>query len=408
MRIAHLSYYYGTKDTSGAPIAATRLHRALLDAGIDSHFICVRQLEPGPNVHTIPPSELGKKVNYIATRALWVAMRVLFGKMYMPNWIPLPGFAQLIREIRPDVIHAHFIYQDMLSFRQVLDAKTPLVLALHDLSAVSAFGTHPGKDRRFADGWNKKNTPWMERIVFDRKRRFVEETNPVFVGPSEWVCRECRSSVIGRGRPVFAVPNIVDPRFVYDPAKRVPHDRFTILFGAFGGRSSPLKGWPDLVAALELLPEEVKHNTAVNVFGESAEDCKAGGVDVRFLGKIENGPALVAEHHKADVFAFPSRQETGGQVKFEALLDGLPVLAFNRTACADGIRSGENGWVAADDDIQGFAGGIRHYHDLFAAGRLEPLRAGIAADAAKRFSNEAVLRLTLAVYEAALQPPEEN
>ena len=25
MRIAHLSYYYGTKNTSGAPIAATRL-----------------------------------------------------------------------------------------------------------------------------------------------------------------------------------------------------------------------------------------------------------------------------------------------------------------------------------------------------------------------------------------------
>ena len=408
MRIAHLSYYYGTKNTSGAPIAATRLHRALLEAGVDSHFICVRQLEPGPNVHAIPHSELGKRANYVATRALWVAMRVLFGRMYMPNWIPLPGFARLIDELRPDVLHAHFIYQDMLSFRQLVAARTPLVIALHDLSAVSAFDTHPGKDRRFAEGWDKTNAPWMERLVFDRKRRFVEETNPVFVGPSEWVCRECQTSVIGRDRPVFFVPNVVDPRFAYDPTKRVPHDRFTILFGAFGGRSSPLKGWPDLVAALELLSEEVKRNSVVNVFGESAEDCKAGGVDVHFLGKIENGPALVAEHHRADVFAFPSRQETGGQVKFEALLDGLPVLAFNRTACADGIRSGENGWVAADGDLRGFADGLLHYHDLFAAGRLEPLRAGIAADAAKRFSNAAVLRRTLAVYEAALQPPGRN
>ena len=50
MRIAHLSYYYGTKNTSGAPIAATRLHRALLEAGVDSHFICVKQLEPEVNV----------------------------------------------------------------------------------------------------------------------------------------------------------------------------------------------------------------------------------------------------------------------------------------------------------------------------------------------------------------------
>ena len=401
MKIAHLSYYYGTKDTSGAPIAATRLHRALLEAGVDSHFICVRQLEPGPNVHAIPHSEIGRRANYLVTRALWVAMRVLFGKMYMPNWIPLPGFARLIRELRPDVLHAHFIYQDMLSFRQLVATKMPLVISLHDLSAVSAFDTHPGKDRRFVEGWNKKNTPWMERIVFDHKKRFIEETNPVFTGPSEWVCRECRASVSGRGRPVFAVPNIVDPRFAYDPAKRVPHDRFTILFGAFGGRASPLKGWADLVAALEHLPKEVKRNTVVNVFGESAEDCRAGGVDVHFLGKIENGPALVAEHHKADVLALPSRQDNAPQVKFEALLDGLPVLAFDRTGCAECIQHGENGWVAADGDLRGFADGLSHYHDLFEAVRLESLRAGIAADAAKRFSNETVLCQMQKVYEVA-------
>ena len=402
MRIAHLSYYYGTKDTSGAPIAATRLHRALLEAGVDSHFICVRQLEPGPNVHAIPHSEIGKRANYVATRALWVAMRVLFGKMYMPNWIPLPGFARLINELRPDVLHAHFIYQDMLSFRQLECAKIPLVITLHDLLAVNAFAPYPGNDRRFAEGWNKDNTPWMERLVFDRKRRFVETAKPVFTGPSEWACRECRASVIGRNRPVFAVPNIVDSRFAYNPTKRAPHDRFTILFGAFGGRSSPLKGWPDLVSALELLPEEIKRNTVVNVFGESAEDCQAGGVDVHYRGKLENGPALVAEHHKADVLALPSMQDNAPQVKFEALLDGLPVVAFNRTGCAERIRSRKNGWVAADGDVQGFADGLLHYHDLFTAGRLEPLRTGIAEDAEKQFSHESVLGQMLAIYETAL------
>ena len=241
----------------------------------------------------------------------------------------------------------------------------------------------------------------MERLVFDRKKRFIETTAPVFIGPSEWVCRECRQSIIGRNRPVYCVPNIVDPRFVYDPAKRVPHDRFTILFGAFGGRASPLKGWPDLVAALELLPEEVKRDTVVNVFGESAEDCQAGGVDIHFLGKIANGPDLVAEHHKADVLALPSKQDNAPQVKFEALLDGLPVLAFNRTGCAECLHPGANGWVAEDGDIHGYSEGLRHYHGLFKTARLEALRPGIAAEATRRFSNEPILRQTLNVYETA-------
>lgn len=408
MKIAHLSYYYGTKNTSGAPIAATRLHLALLEAGVDSHFICVRQLEPGPNVHAIPPSEIGKKANYVLTRSLWVAMRILFGKMYMPNLIPLSGFSRLINEINPDVIQAHFINQDMLSFRQLMDAKRPLILTLHDLSAVNAFDPYPGDDRRFAEGWNRKNTPWMERFVFERKKHFVESVKPVFTGPSEWVCGQCRQSIIGRTHPAFFVPNIVDSRFAYDPEKRVPHKRFTILFGAFGGRSSPLKGWPDLVAALERLPDVVKKNTVVNVFGEAAEDYQVGGVAVHFLGKIENGPALVAEHHKADVLAFPSRQETAGQVKFEALLDGLPVVAFDRTACADGICSGDNGWIAANGDVQGFADGLLHFYDLFASGRLEGFRSAIAADAAKHFSNKAVLRQVLGVYKAAQESITTN
>lgn len=403
MRVAHLSYYYGTKNTSGAPIAATRLHLALLEAGVDSHFICVRQLEPGPNVHAIPPSEIGKKANYVLTRSLWVAMRILFGKMYMPNLIPLSGFSRLINEINPDVIQAHFINQDMLSFRQLMDAKRPLILTLHDLSAVNAFDPYPGDDRRFAEGWNRKNTPWMERFVFERKKHFVESVKPVFTGPSEWVCGQCRQSIIGRTHPAFFVPNIVDSRFAYDPAKRVPHKRFTILFGAFGGRSSPLKGWPDLVAALERLPDVVKKNTVVNVFGEAAEDYQVGGVDIHFLGKIKNGPALVAEHNRADVLALPSKQDNAPQVKFEALLDGLPVIAFNRTGCAEFLRHKENGWIAQHGDIGSYAAGLQHYYNLFASAKLESLRASIAFNIRTKLSNESILKRMCNVYETLSQ-----
>ena len=42
---------------------------------------------------------------------------------------------------------------------------------------------------------------------------------------------------------------------------------------------------------------------------------------------------------------------------------------------------------------------------LFETGTGEPLRAGIAEDAAKRFSKETALRRTLAVYEEALRRP---
>lgn len=401
MRVLHLSYDYGLKGTSGAPIAAARLHLALLRAGVDSHFICVRKLEDGPNVTALPRSWIGQKIFYFYPRVGWVLTKLLFGKMLMPNLISLPGFAKTVGNINPDIVHIHLIAQDMVSFEQLEKLDCKFVYTMHDLTCVNAIEPHPCGDRRFAEGFIKQNSSAVERWMFGRKRKFIETVNPVFTGPSDWVCRMFRESLLGKGRKAHVVLNIVDPAFAYDAARLVPHEKFTVLFGAFGGRASPYKGWPDLEAALKMLPNEIRTNTVVNVFGEQSDDCEIDGVQIHFLGPIKNVEVMRGLHHSADVFALPSRQDNAPQVKFESLLDGLPVIAFNRTGCAEFIDHRANGWVAADGDIADYASGLAFFYEKFGNGELSALRQPIADAAKKAFAESEIVSKMLAVYRNA-------
>lgn len=403
MRVVHLSYDYGLRGTSGGPIAASRLHLALLRAGVDSHFVCVRQLEDGPNVHCLPQGWLMRKLFYFVPRVFWVLSKFATGQLLMPNIWPLPGFSKLMRELRPDVVHIHWIGQDMVSFAQLAALKAKFVYTLHDLTAVNAVEPHPKSDRRFAEGFAKGNSSAAERWMFNRKRRFMEKVQPVFTGPSDWVCGMLHESLLGYDRPVRRVLNIVDPAYQFDASLLWPHEKFTILFGAFGGRASAYKGWPDLEAALKLLPEDVKAGVEVEVFGESAADSDVDGVPVRFLGSLSNATAICQAYHEADVFAFPSKWETLGLVKLEALSCGLPVVVFRRAACADGIRHGENGWIAPDGDIAAYAKGIEFFFRKWQRGELNALRPQIAAEAQKDFDEGEILKQMISVYTSVLK-----
>jgi len=398
MRVLHLSYDYGLKGTSGAPIAAARLHLALLRAGVDSHFICVRQLEDGPNVTALPRSWIGQKLFYFFPRVGWVLTKLLFGKMLMPNLIPLPGFAKAVRQINPDIVHIHLIAQDMVSFEQLEKLDCKFVYTMHDISCVNAVDPYPCHDRRFIEGFSKQNSRAVERWIFGRKRRFIEAAAPAFTGPSDWVCRMFRESLLGNGRKAQTILNIVDPAFAYDAAKLVPHVKFTILFGAFGGRASPYKGWLDLESALKRLPAEVRNDTVVNVFGEQAGDYEIDGVRIHFLGPVKDIEVMRQLHHAADVFALPSRQDNAPQVKFESLLDGLPVIAFDRTGCAEFIAHRQNGWVAADGDVSGYANGIAFFYEKFKHGEFPALRKPIADTAKKAFAESEIVSKMLSVY----------
>jgi glycosyltransferase involved in cell wall biosynthesis len=80
----------------------------------------------------------------------------------------------------------------------------------------------------------------------------------------------------------------------------------------------------------------------------------ARGLDVHFTG-TRTGEALAAIYASADLFVFPSRTETFGQVIQEAMASGLPVVARRQGGPADLVRPGATGALVEPGDVDGFA-----------------------------------------------------
>ena len=400
MTVIHIAYRYGLNNTGGAMIAATRLHQALQARGVDSHFVCIWKDEEGTNVHQLPTGWFSRRLFFLLTKITRCVWKFSCHRKSIPlNIIPLFGLERLLKQIKPDVVHVHWIYSDVCAFEQLEKLPYRLVFHLHDLYMLNGLEVHPVDDNRFVTGFTKENASWVERWLFDRKRKLMAKAGTRFIAPSEWVASMSRKSVIGRSVPVDVVGNIPGPTVGYaggDGGRA--GDRFVILFGAWGGRANKFKGFADLVQALALLPESVKADSQLNVFGESSPDCETAGVRTRFLGQLKTAAEMAVAYSTADVYAFPSTVETQGMTKIEALLYGLPVVAFNRTACAEGLVEGTNARVALSGDYAAFAAGLVHYYNEWKSNRLESQKSVIAADACRTYYGEAICEAMCHVY----------
>lgn len=75
---------------------------------------------------------------------------------------------------------------------------------------------------------------------------------------------------------------------------------------------------------------------------------RRAGQDVVLPG-LKVGEELARWYASADIFAFPSRSETFGNVILEAQASGLPVLAFRYPATEERITHGRDGLLLAND-----------------------------------------------------------
>ena len=72
--------------------------------------------------------------------------------------------------------------------------------------------------------------------------------------------------------------------------------------------------------------------------------------DFIFCG-IQRGEALARHFASGDLFLFPSRSETFGNVTLESMASGVATVAFDYGAAREYLRNGENG-AAVDNDEQ--------------------------------------------------------
>lgn len=214
------------------------------------------------------------------------------------------------------------------------------VRAARQLHIPAATGFHTRFDAYMRD----YGLQWLERPALAWMRRFHNNAQATLV-PT----RELQHWLQARGfENVVRLARAVDPG-VFHPAHR--DDALRARWGLEGdalavihvGRIAAEKNLALAVKAFRALQRHRPDARFVWVGdGPARAALERDNPDMLFAG-VQRGEALARHFASADLFLFPSRSETFGNVTLEALASGVPTIAFDYGATREHLRDGAHG-----------------------------------------------------------------
>jgi glycosyltransferase involved in cell wall biosynthesis len=159
---------------------------------------------------------------------------------------------------------------------------------------------------------------------------------------------------------VFVQPyEIPDERTLPDstPVETSPQPELSRPVFLFVGHVIPRKGLPLLLQACTILKTRGYEHYTIQVIGDGTQQAELAAFcqeqhlsnRVQWVGRVAFD-RIGTYFQAADVFVFPTLEDTWGVVTLEAMLLGKPILCSTGAGTAELVRSGENGYVFAPDD----------------------------------------------------------
>ena len=313
-------------EINGVALTVQRLERGLRSRGHEVDVVRPRQRAPDtaqPHEHLVPGLPLPR---YPGLRLGLPAGRVL-----RQRWRTSP----------PDAIYV--ATEGPLGWSAVRAARS--------LRIPVATGLHT----RFDEYMRDYGVAVLGRPALAWMRHFHNRANATLV-PTAELAAFLRSEGF---RDVLHLPRAVDTQ-AFDPAHRDP-----LLRQAWGLASDAIA-----VVYLGRIAAEKNLDLAVRTFraiqarrpdarfvwigdGPARERLQRDNPDFVFCG-MQRGIALSRHCASGDLFPFPSRSETFGNVTLEAMASGIPTVAFDYGAARERLRDGLDGFTIADGDDDAF------------------------------------------------------
>jgi len=315
----------------------------------------------------------------------------------------------------PDVVHFHNLHGSYFDVRALpgISAAKPTMLTLHDAWLLTGHCAHPLDCPRWMTGCGE--CPDLDRYVPIRrdasaqnwriKRDAVRASRLAIAAPSQWLLRMVESSqLIHEGLDARCVPNGVDTR-VFRPANKtaarrsldLPEDAYVAVFAAQGLRSSQLKGFGTLLAALSQLGQrDLGRHTVFLALGEDAPTQTLGSVTLMSSPFLRD-PADVARYYQAaDLYVHPTRAESFGLTVAEAMACGTAVVASDVGGIPELMADGLTGLLVEPDDPSALAAAIETL--LLDPRRLASMGAAAVDRVAANFTLDRQVNTYLAWY----------
>lgn len=367
MKVLHLNTY----DTGGAAKAMLRLHRGLLEAGVQSHVLVFKKTQEDATVSEVQfpflvkwfyrlRSELNFRLLKKRTDPIYnffnAGEDVCIDAKYLLKSLPF----------QPDVVMLHWVtgYVTSVNLRDFYQAvQVPILWRFNDLNAFTG-GCHYTKTcLRYHEGCGQcpaLRSNQLEDLSYKnlQLRKQLLKTIPLsFVSSTSEIDQQVRSSALGKQQAVNKILISADIE-LFQPAAdkkvlrqslQLPEDKFIIFFGC-QHILDPRKGFDRLLHNLKQLHERLTPAEREKVLLVYASRYSEVSPDIfpftaQQLPFANTEQALAQYYQLADLFISPSIEDAGPMMILESLLCGTPVIAYNIGLAPDAIQHAQNGFI---------------------------------------------------------------
>ncbi|OBV29043.1 hypothetical protein BKN38_05825 [Helicobacter sp. CLO-3] len=423
MRVVHVT----SLDSGGAANSCTRVHRSLLQYGVDSIVLTMSKTSSIAGVERLArtrPQKLMEKLRAPLSQLPLMFYPKRHKDIFSPN---IPFFTphnrtllKRLKELKPDIVHLHWIENGFLNIKDLESIDAPMLWSLHDMNPYTG-GCHYVEPS--CNGFLEycRNCPALDSNrkydlsfwTFFRKRRTYGRLKKLTIhGPSKWMAEDAKKSSLLKNKPIISFPTPVDTKIYAPMSKVIAREILTITPNkkiiAFGATDIGIarKGFAELESALKMLPDDLKSQCEIVVFGANqlgatSEAPQIAGINAHFLGRLGDDISLRIAYNAADIFVTPSLAENLSNAIMESLSCGTPVVAFDIGGNGDMISHKQNGYLAKERDIADLAKGLEWILRLDAS-EYEALSQRARQSAESKFSMGVVAKQYIEAYSKIL------
>ena len=413
-----------TDAGGGAANGAFLLTQALKEAGIDATLGVVEKQTTADFViqcELLKKSKLAKLVTKGASFFVKVLKKL---HLYKPNFSTTNNIlhstnlkskidVNWINNSNFDVVHLHWINNDMISIKDISKITKPIVWTMHDSWPCCGAEHHPNvleDDTRYIEGYTKSNKPKTTRgkdickKVWEEKKKYLMNKEITFIAPSKWEGQVLKDSFMFHDKSCFVIPNIINHDIFMKKnttelrkAFDIPEDKIILGFGAAYDidDEKSVKGSYYLFQCLKKLDP---NQFFLVIFGPAGSNFTSKINMPFFAAGFQSNPILLScIYNLLDVFICPSLIENLPYTCLEAICCGVPVVAFNTGGIPDIVEHEKNGYLATPYKSEELVEGVE-----YCLKNCDELSKNCLEKAARDFSAKDVIQKHLAVYESLI------
>lgn len=362
MKILHLNTF---EQIGGAAKSAYRLHRALLNAGVDSRML-VKQRDSQDLEVSVAESEVNLDAELDLVQRFYIDQHKRADAAPFTHSLAATSVASHPWVEEADIIHLHWVSRLLQTedFRQFRIKGKRVVWTLHDQWPLTGGCHYSGGCTAFeAECFD---CPVLERDPFHfvnwsfkvKSSTFQEAVDAV-ICPSQWMEQMARNSATFRNTPRFVVPYCLDLDTFRPESKQaararllLPQDSILILYSAYASRA-PRKGLQNLLNAFDCIARKGQApQIHVLLAGAGSENIQLSSFPSTAFGLVNDPDRLSRIYSAADFSVHPTLQDNLPNAIIESLSCGTPAIAFRTGGVPDLVKDGVTGFLVDAGEVQ--------------------------------------------------------